>query len=391
MEELKIGVIGIGNMGSAHARAIHDGEIKNAKLCAVCDTDEKKRILAKERYPEVEVFDNHKDLLASGLADAVIIATPHYYHPPIAIDAFSAGLHVLTEKPAGVYTSAVRKMNEAAEKSGKKFCIMFNQRTNQLFAKAKEIVESGKLGTPKRFVWIVTNWYRTQFYYDSGNWRASWGGEGGGVMLNQAPHNLDLWQWIFGMPKSIRAFTSNAHYHNIEVEDECTIYAKYENGAIGTFITSTGEFPGTNRLEISGSKGKLVIESETLKFWELSEDERDFCFSAKKSFFRAPMEYSEFKPTEKETAHKGILQNFVNSILFDEPLLSPGFEGIKGLTISNAAFLSSWKNKWIDLPMNEKLFEKELKKRIKKSKLSPEFTSDVRQSEGYSERWSVKW
>ncbi len=391
MDALRIGVVGIGNMGSAHARCIHDGLIENARLCAVCDTDPKKRELAKERYPEAKIFDNHKDMFAAGLVDAVIIAAPHYYHPPIAIDAFGAGLHVLTEKPAGVYTSAVRKMNEAAEKSGKVFCIMFNQRTNQLFAKAREIVQSGRLGTPKRFVWIVTNWYRTQFYYDSGNWRASWGGEGGGVMLNQAPHNLDLWQWIFGMPKSIRGFTSNAHYHNIEVEDECTVYAKYENGAIGTFITSTGESPGTNRLEISGSKGKILIENGTLKFWELEKDEREVCFEVKKSFTKLPFQYSEFTPEEKETAHKGILQNFVNCITKGEELLSPGAEGIKSLSISNAAFLSSWTDKWVELPINEKRYEKELKKRIKNSKIKPEFTSDIRHSEGYSERWSVKW
>ncbi len=222
-------------------------------------------------------FTNAGEMLDSGLVDAVLIALPHYDHPVYAQkNVFERKIHVLTEKPSGVFARQVREMNEAADRSGVKFGIMFNQRTNPIYIKAREIVKSGLLGEPKRLVWIITNWYRTQAYYDSGTWRASWNGEGGGVLLNQAPHNLDLWQWIFGMPKRVRAFCSVGKYHNINVEDDVTIYGEYDNGATATFITTTGEAPGTNRLEISGDCGKIIIEDGRLKWWRLSVPERAF-------------------------------------------------------------------------------------------------------------------
>ncbi|MBQ4131766.1 MAG: Gfo/Idh/MocA family oxidoreductase, partial [Clostridia bacterium] len=264
MNELKVGIIGIGNMGSTHAKSIYEGNINRLKLVAVCDIDQNKLKLAKEQFPSVLTYEDFNELLNSKEVDAVIIATPHFLHTEIAIKAFEAGLHVLTEKPAGVRASDVLKMNVAAEKSNKVFGIMWNQRTNPLFQKAKELVENGTLGTMKRLVWIITNWYRTQNYYDSASWRATWSGEGGGVLLNQAPHNLDLWQWIFGMPDAIYATCDVGKWHNIEVEDDATIIGYYKNGATATFITSTGEYPGTNRLEISGSKGKMVLEKGTI-------------------------------------------------------------------------------------------------------------------------------
>lgn len=247
-KELRVGIVGIGNIGRVHAGCILAGKIPGMTLSALCDTDAEKRKLIKDTYPGIPVYAEHEKMFASGDTDCVIIATPHRFHPVIAADAFRAGLHVLTEKPAGVDCGSVRKMIRAAEESGKAFGIDFNQRTDPLFLKAREIVGSGQLGVPKRLVWIITNWYRSQAYYDSGDWRATWDGEGGGVLLNQAPHNLDLWQWIFGMPSKIRAFCHEGRYHDIPVEDDVTLYAEYGNGASAVFITTTGEYPGTNRL-----------------------------------------------------------------------------------------------------------------------------------------------
>ena len=351
MEKIRVGVIGFGNMGSAHAKHIFEGKIDGMVLSAVCDTDEDKRKKAEEAFCGIRVFKTHEELLASGITDAVIIATPHYFHCPIAVDAFKAGQHVLSEKPVGVYTKQIEEMNEAAISCGKVFAVMFNQRTNMLFKKAHDLVHSGELGELKRMVWIITNWYRTQSYYDSGSWRATWSGEGGGVLLNQAPHNLDIWQWICGMPKRIRGFCSVAKYHNIEVEDDATIYAEYENGATGIFITSTGEAPGTNRLEISGTKGKLTIENGKLTLCKLKIDERRFCFESKDSFAAIPSEITVIEQTEKESAHIGILQNFADAVIHNEPLISPGSDGINEVQISNAAYLSSWKDKWVELPV----------------------------------------
>lgn len=384
---LRVGIIGIGNMGSVHMKNICAGNISGMVLTAVCDIDEEKLQNAKKEY-SVAVFKNYKELFASGLVEAVIIATPHYLHPVIAVEAFEAGLNVLTEKPAGVRASDVIKMNEAAEKSGKVFGIMWNQRTNPLFRKARELMEDGILGAPKRLVWIVTNWYRTQAYYDSATWRATWVGEGGGVLLNQAPHNIDLWQWIFGMPDEISAKCDVGKWHNIEVEDDVVITASYKNGATATFITSTGEYPGTNRLEISGSKGKMVLEKGSLHLWLTDGDEREFCFTDPKGFPSYTVNESEIEPEGVETAHNGILQNFTNAVLKGEELIAPGKEGIKEITISNAAYLSAWTGKNIALPFDTKEFDELLEKRIEGSSLRAGKKSGAR---GQSSRWQVRW
>jgi len=295
----------------------------------------------------------------------------------------------LLEKPVDITVTKAKELNEYSKKIDKVFCIMFNQRTNSLFAKAKQMIDDGELGELKRSVWVITNWYRTQSYYDSGSWRATWAGEGGGVLLNQAPHNLDLWQWICGMPKSVTAFCNEAKYHDIEVEDEATIYTEYENGATGVFITSTGDFPGTNRLEISGTKGKIVIEEGILKHWKLVEDERTVCVTSNNSYCYIENSYQEFA-TKTESGHKGILRNFANAILKDEKLLAPGIEGINELTISNAAYLSQWtRNSKIELPIDAEKFDLFLTEKSKKSKFKKQ--NNIQLSNEYNERWKVRW
>jgi predicted dehydrogenase len=313
-------------------------------------------------------------------------------HPEIAIYAFSRGLHVLTEKPAGVFTKAVEEMNEAAKKSGKVFCIMYNQRTVPVFIAAHDIVRSGRLGELKRSIWIITNWYRNQAYYNSGSWRATWVGEGGGVLINQCVHNIDLWQWICRMPVAVRGFCSYGKYHNIEVEDDVSVYAEYENGATGIFITSTGEYPGTNRLEISGDRGKLVIENGTLKLWELSSSEREYRFNPDPNAQHPAINYSETEYPDNASAHIDILQNFINAILRGEELISPGYEGINALTIINSIFLSDWTGETVRLPIDKEKFKALLDEKIASSSLRcvPEAVPQTKE-EVLLNRWSVKW
>ena len=394
MDQVRIGIVGIGNMGSAHANNIAAGKVEGLRLTAVCDISEDRLAWARETFPEVARFTDYKELIASGLVDAVLVATPHKLHPVIAIEAMEAGLHVLSEKPAGVAASAVHRENAVAAKSNVVFGIMYNQRTNPIFRKMREIVRSGQLGELKRSVWIVTNWYRTQAYYNSGSWRASWNGEGGGVLLNQCPHNLDIWQWIVGMPKTIRAFCSYGKYHDIDVEDDVTIYAEYEGGATGVFITTTGEYPGTNRLEISGDRGKLVAENGKLTWWKLAEAERDVCRTSDKGFVQIPMEEIEVPITEKETAHLGILQNFTNAILKGEELIAPGVEGINALSIINASHLSDWTDDWVELPVDEELFDELLQEHCDEERMEQRRAAQTGQEKlkgEYSERWSVRW
>ncbi|MCM1154798.1 MAG: Gfo/Idh/MocA family oxidoreductase [Roseburia sp.] len=368
MEKIKLGIIGMGNMGSGHLQNILDGKCPSVEVTAIADTDMSRLEQAKEKAPAIKCFQDALVMLDSGLINAVLIAVPHYDHPKYATAAFARHIHVLIEKPAGVYTRQVREMNEAAKQSGVKFGIMLNQRTDPLFQKAYEIVHGGKLGELKRMVWIITNWYRTQAYYDSGNWRATWSKEGGGVLLNQAPHNLDLWQWICGMPNRIRAYCSIGKYHNIAVEDDVTIYGEYENGMTAVFISSTGETPGTNRLEISGTLGKIVLEDGKLTWWKLPESEREICFSQKEGFYVPETTVEEFT-ARAVSGHPLIIEDFAKAVINNTPMLAPGEEGINSLMISNAAYLSSWLDKEITLPVDEKLFESHLSQLCQKENI----------------------
>lgn len=370
MAEVRIGIIGVGNMGSGHLKSIVGGSVPNMKLTAIADLKPDRIAWAKENMPEdVACFDNAIAMMESGLVDAVIIATPHYDHPTLAVAAFERGLHVMCEKPAGVYTSAVREMNAAAAKSGKIFGIMFNQRTNCVYRKMRELVLDGGLGRIRRTNWLITNWYRSQSYYDSGAWRATWAGEGGGVLLNQCPHNLDLWQWICGMPTRVRAFTHNGKWHNIEVEDDVTAYVEYENGATGVFITSTGDVPGTNRFEVTMDGGKLVCDGKSLQLYKLEMSESEFSRTWTKGFGEPKYELIEVETDGENPQHVGVLTKFAECILEGKPLVAPGEEGIRGLTLSNAMHLSSWLDRTVDLPLDEKLFYDELQKRVKTSSL----------------------
>ncbi|GGE49250.1 oxidoreductase [Pullulanibacillus camelliae] len=371
MDKVRVGVVGLGNMGSTHAKYLAAGVVQGAELTAVCDINPDRLSWAETALgSHITTFDTIECFLSFPDLDAVIICTLHYTHPDVAIKAFAHGLHVLIEKPAGVYTKQVREMNEAAKQSGRAFGIMYNQRTNPLYVKVKALIETGELGEIRRTNWTITDWYRSQAYYDSGSWRATWSGEGGGVLLNQCPHQLDLWQWMLGMlPYRVRAFCSFGKYRQIEVEDEVTAYVEYTNGATGVFMTTTAEAPGTNRLEIVGDKGKVVIEEEKLHFWQLQTPETKFNQTNTEPFAQpeswqchVPIHY---KPNEN--GHQKITQNWVEHILKGVPLLAPGVEGIRGLELSNAMYLSSWRADWVELPIDEQAYYEALQKRIASS------------------------
>ncbi|MBP1756043.1 MAG: gfo/Idh/MocA family oxidoreductase, partial [Firmicutes bacterium] len=292
----------------------------------------------------------------SKTCDAVLIATPHYEHPRLAVLAFENGLHVLCEKPAGVYTKQVREMNTAADRSGLVFAMMFNQRTNHVYRKMHELVKSGEYGRIKRVNWIITDWYRTQAYYNSGGWRATWAGEGGGVLLNQCPHNLDLLQWICGMPSKVQAFCHNGKWHEIEVEDDVTAYLEYPGGATGVFVTTTGDAPGTNRFEITLERAKLVCENDKLMMYELEINEREYCFTATEGFAKPAGNWVEVESDGENPQHAGVLRAFTGKILHGTPLIAEGKEGIHGLTLSNAMHLSSWLKAPVEIPFDEELY-----------------------------------
>ena len=368
MNMVRMGVIGVGNMGSGHCRQIAEGKIPMMELTAIADIRQSRRDWAKENLPEtVKIYESAECLLESGDVDAVLIATPHYVHPEIAIKAMNREIHVLCEKPAGVYTKQVREMNEEANKHNLVFGLMFNQRTSPVYRKLREIVQSGEYGAIKRVNWLITDWYRTQAYYDSGDWRATWDGEGGGVLLNQCPHNLDLLQWICGMPARVQAFCHEGKWHHIEVEDDVTAYLEYENGATGVFITSTGDAPGTNRLEIDLERAKLVSEHGKLMMYEMKTNEREFCFTSTQGFSQPEGEWITVETPGENTQHNGVLAAFASAIIHNTPLIAKGQEGINGLTLSNAMHLSGWLHQMVSIPFDEELFLSELNKRRGKS------------------------
>ena len=388
MKKLRLGIIGVGKMGRFHLKNIVSGACPSWEVTAYSGRDPVKRELCKELCPNAKGFQTAEDLIDSGLVDAVLISVLHYAHPEIAIKAFEKGLHVMIEKPAGVFTSQVMEMNDAAKRSGKKFGIMFNQRTKPIYKRAREIVQSGELGELKRIVWIVTDWYRTQHYYDSADWRATWNGDGGGILLNQAPHNIDLMTWICGMPKRIRAFCTFGKYHNIDVDDDVTIYGEYDNGATATFITTTGDACGTNRLEINGDRGKLVIEDGKLKWWKLKTSERELCFTSQEDTVRPETEYQEYA-ADSIDGRIVILNDFADAILEGAPLIAPGEEGLNSLNISNAAYLSTWTDDWVDIPVDGELFEKYLAERCKKEKAENDSVVVSEAAEELCKKWKL--
>lgn len=357
MEKVRLGIIGAGNMGSGHIGNYKKGLLPEIEITAVADRRQERREWARGELGEgVAIFSEGSELIASGLVDAILIAVPHYQHPGLAMEGFRHGLHVMCEKPAGVYTKQVREMNAAADACDRVFGMMFNQRTNCVYRKIKEMIDGGELGSIKRVNWIITDWYRTQYYYDSGAWRATWDGEGGGVLLNQCPHQLDLIQWLCGMPCRVRAFLHEGKWHDIEVEDDVTAYLEYPNGATGVFITTTGDAPGTNRLEISGDLGKVVCENDEITFFKNKVSDRAFSESATEGFAKPECERIQVETDGRNLQHVEVLCRFAGAILRGEALVADGREGMNGLTLSNAMHLSSWLDKTVDLPFDEDLY-----------------------------------
>ncbi len=371
MEKVRFGIIGCGNMGTSHAKKLAGGEVTNGILSACCDTNPVKLEKMKETYGDtIQYFATAEEMLKAKACDVVMICTPHYDHPPLAILAMDYHTHCIVEKPAGVYTLQVKEMIERAESADTIVGIMFNQRTNPAFKKMRQMILDGEIGEIKRTNWIITDWYRTQYYYDSGSWRATWAGEGGGVLYNQAPHQLDLFQWITGMkPSKVRAFCHYGKWHDIEVEDDVTCYIEYPNGATGVFITTTADAPGTNRFEVTGTKGTLIFEDNKLFYRQLKVDEREHCYTCPTGFDKPPVnETVEVEIDKNNPQHVGIMNNIANAILGLEEVYAPARDGLDGVALANAMHLSSWLDCDITMPFDDELFYEELKKRIAISK-----------------------
>lgn len=369
-KKIRLGIIGLGNMGSGHARSIMEGKCPDFDLVAVADINPARVEWGKANLAgNIRYFDDALAMLDSGCIDACMVCVPHYDHPRYAMACMQRGIHVMVEKPAGVYTKQVREMNEeAAKHPDVVFGMMFNQRTNHVYRKMRELVQSGQYGQIRRTNWIITDWYRPQAYYDSGAWRATWSGEGGGVLLNQCPHQLDLWQWICGMPVSVLSQMRFGQWHDIEVEDDVTTYVEYANGATGVFVTTTGDAHGTNRFEIQMDRAKLVVEDGQLHVLEFEVSEPEWSRTNKAPFATMPAHEVAVETDGKNEQHVGVINAWGGAILRGMPLVAHGSEGIYGLTLSNAMHLSAFLGKKVELPLDEDLFYTELMKRVATSR-----------------------
>jgi predicted dehydrogenase len=367
MTSVRLGIVGIGNMGRSHLEQILAGKVPRIEAAAICDVNPAK--LA--RFPQLRHFADSAAMIRSGAIDALLICTPHYDHTTIGIDALGQGLHVLVEKPLSVHKADCERLIAAYEKrpdEGQVFAAMFNQRTDPHYIKLRAMIQGGELGEIRRVNWIITDWFRTEAYYASGGWRATWRGEGGGVLANQCPHNLDLMQWLFGMPTRVRGFCQFGKWHDIETEDAVTAYLEYANGATGVFITTTGEAPGTNRLEVAGERGKIVIDGGKIAFTRNLQPMTEFSRTTDQSFARPEVWHIDVPVSGHGGQHNEVLANFADAILDGRALIAPGQDGIRSVELGNAMVLSTLLDRTIELPLDAALYESELKKLAASSK-----------------------
>ena len=365
MSNVRFGIVGMGNMGRYHADALLAGRVARAELAAVCSTSPGKL----QKYQPLPIFDDVTKLIESRAVVALLIATPHPQHPAQAIAAFEAGLHVMVEKPIASHKADAERLIAAAARHPRQvFGAMFQLRTEPRYAKLRKLIQEGELGPIVRINWIITDWYRTEAYYASGGWRATWKGEGGGVLLNQCLHQLDTLQWLVGMPARIRGFCQLGRYHDIDVEDNVTIYLEWADGATGVFVSSTGESPGTNRFEICGTRGRVVLENQRLTFTRNDADMIEFSRKAATGFAKPDLWHVEIPFENAKEPHSILLQNFTDAILDGTPLLVPGAEGIRSVELANAMLYSSLQAETVELPLDAGAFEGKLEELIAGSK-----------------------
>lgn len=363
MDTVRLGLVGLGNMGRAHKANILAGKVKGLELVAVCDLAP----MLEGVEEGLATYTDASEMIRSGKIDAIHIATPHPFHCALGCEALEAGLHVMMEKPLAVHKEECEKLIAAYGDKSTVFAAMFNQRTDPVYRKLKDLIDSGELGEIRRVQWNVTDWFRTQEYYASGGWRATWKGEGGGVLLNQCPHNLDLFQWMFGMPEQVHGFCNFGRYHQIEVEDDVSAYFRYPDGKNALFVTSTGEAPGVNRLEVIGEQGMVTLENGKLTFRRNRQGMSAFSDETVSSFAQPEVWEVEIPVAGEAGQHIEILQNFTNAILHSETLISPAVEGIHSVELANAVLYSAWQNDTITLPLDSSAYSAALQERIDNS------------------------
>lgn len=377
MSQVRLGIIGLGNMGNQHLKQLMAGEVPEMTVTAVSDRNPRRL----ESLPaSVQSFHDPQRLIEADHVDAVLIATPHFDHVPLSEIVLKAGKHLLIEKPIAVHKADAARLLHAIEqrpRSEQVVAAMFNQRTDPRYQAVRRMLQAGELGELRRINWVITDWFRTDAYYQSGGWRATWRGEGGGVLLNQCPHQLDLLWWLFGSPKTVWAHCRFGQWHDIEVEDDVTALLIYDNGATGSFVTTTGEAPGTNRLEIVGELGHLIVDDQGLHWRRNQVNATEFCRTSENPFGKPDTDLVELPLTDRGLQHVGILQNFARCILQNEELLAPAAEGIHSVELANAMLLSTFAQRAVEVPIDGQEYWSHLEARIASSRYTGAVQADA--------------
>lgn len=367
METVRAAVVGFGGMGRRYVQMIHDGEVEGMTLAGVCCRNQKGQEELKASYPEASVYPNVEAMFGrAGEFDAVVIVTPHATHVEIGKMAVAAGKHILVDKPAGVSTKEVKELLAASDASGVCFGMIFNTRMHPAYTQVKKMIEDGSLGRLNRAVWISNVWFRTPAYHNSAPWRSTWEGEHGGLLINQSQHFLDVWQWLLGMPDHVLASVEYGRYNDFFVDDSMDIQFFYESGLHGTFITSSGENPGINRLELWGTKGRLCVEDHCrITFDENVMSTEEFRECNTEAYGVLQYHRREIPVnTEKTDGYQKIFQNFADHIRKGTPLMATGEDGLRTVMMANGAYLSSWLGKKMAYPIDDEEYAGMLEEKI---------------------------
>ena len=366
MSKVRLGIVGLGNIGKFHTGYLLEGKISRCELAAVSDAYAPS--LEHFKAKGIPTYEKCEDMIRSGKIDAIVVATPHFLHTTLGIDALQNGLHTMIEKPISAQKADAERLCAVAREHPKQvFAGMFQMRVEPRYIKLRQLI-ANDLGKLVRINWIITDWFRTEAYYASGGWRATWKGEGGGVLLNQCLHQLDMLQWLCGMPSQVRGFCQLGQFHDIEVEDSVTCYLEWANGATGVFISSTGEAPGTNRFELIGTRGKVVLENNKLTFTRNETDMIEFSKTSKSGFAKPEVWNVEIPFETVANGHAVLMQNFIDAILDGTPLLASGYDGMGSVELANVLLYSSLINQTVNLPMDSKAWEAKLNELIANSK-----------------------
>ena len=364
-KQLRVALIGFGGMGQTYAKMIFAGMVPGMVLKGVCCRNGAGQRLLNEEFPGVAVYPDAGAMAAAEAEyDAVMIVTPHTSHIPLGLQFAALGKHLLLDKPAGVSAGDVQQLVDVCREKGLAFGMIFNNRQLPAFRAAKAVLDSGALGELHRAVWVCNSWYRSPAYHRSASWRSSWAGECGGLMLNQNPHYLDMWQWFFGLPDRVYADMQFGRYNDFLVDDAVDIQFSYDNGFHGTFVSATGEAPGVNRLEIWGSKGKLTVADGARVYLDENELSTEaFGKINTEKFAAIPHKERELPLEAPENPYGRVFENFARHILAGEELFADGTDGLKVAQLTNAIYLSGWEERRVRVPVDTQQYEEGLRKR----------------------------